>query len=124
MRRVCAWLETAKGGMSQLTGTGVIGRSAGMPTSTFGEAEVKRILGLSVPITVVLAERLMPVEAAIAIRVGTIIEFDVLFDEEPVLFVGNRPIAKGQAVKVGENFGLRVTKAYSVEDRIAAMGGK
>ena len=73
-------------------------------------------------VRVVLAERLMPVESLLAMRSGTIIEFDVPFDAELILCVGNRPIGVGQAVKVGENFGLRVSRIGSVEDRIQALG--
>ena len=58
----------------------------------------------------------------LAIRVGTIIEFDVLFDAELTLCLANQPIGKGHAVKAGENFGLRITSINTVQDRIAALG--
>lgn len=85
--------------------------------------DLRRILGLSLPVTVTLAERDMAVEMILAIRVGTILEFDVLFDAELTLCVSNRSIGQGHAVKVGENFGLRVTTIETVEDRIEALGG-
>lgn len=84
--------------------------------------DLRRILGLSLPVTVTLAERDMAVEMILAIRVGTILEFDVLFDAELTLCVSNRSIGQGHAVKVGENFGLRVTTIETVEDRIEALG--
>ena len=87
------------------------------------EADVRRILGLSVPVTAVLAKRDMTIESILDIAAGTIIEFDVLFDSDLTLHVANRPIGSGQAVKVGENFGLRVTRIEAVRDRIDALGG-
>lgn len=85
--------------------------------------EVSRILKLSVPVIVVLAEREMTVEAILQVTVGTIIEFEVPFDAEFPLRVSNQTIGRGQAVKVGENFGLRVTRIDSVAHRIDALGG-
>jgi flagellar motor switch protein FliN/FliY len=86
--------------------------------------DVRRILGLRMPVSVTLAEREMPLRAVLEITVGTIIEFDVPVDAELSLSVANRAIGKGYAVKSGENFGLRVTLIGSVHQRIDAMGGR
>jgi len=85
--------------------------------------ELRRILGLSVPVTVTLAERQMDVRSILEITIGTILEFDVPFNAELTLQVANRPISSGQAVKVGENFGIRITRVHAVQDRIGALGG-
>ena len=85
--------------------------------------DVTRILGLTVKPTVCLAEREMTVESILEITIGTIIEFDVSFDAELSLRIGDHPIGRGQAVKIGENFGLRVTKIETLDERIHAMGG-
>jgi len=85
--------------------------------------DVQRILSLTVPVAVALAEREMALEAILKINVGTILEFDVSSDKELTLHVAGEPIGTGHAVKVGENFGLRVTQIQSVQARIAAMGG-
>ncbi len=87
------------------------------------QQQIPRILGLSVPMIVTLAERELTVESILEITVGTIIEFEVPFDAELTLQVANRPIAQGQAVKVGENFGLRITAIGGVADRINALSG-
>lgn len=87
------------------------------------DAGVARILGLSVPVTATLAERDMTIESIMGISVGTIVEFDVPVDAELTLSVANHAIGKGQAVKTGENFGLRITQIDNVERRIGAMGG-
>ena len=92
------------------------------PRAKPNQREVSRILKLSVPVIVVLAEREMTVESILQITVGTIIEFDVPFDAEFPLRVSNQTIGRGQAVKVGENFGLRITRIDSVSHRIDALG--
>jgi flagellar motor switch protein FliN len=91
------------------------------PPASDRPREVQRILSLTVPVAVKLAERDIPLEAILKITVGTILEFDVSAETELTLSIGGEPIGTGQAVKVGENFGLRVSRVLSVRDRIAAM---
>lgn len=86
-------------------------------------SELQRILGLEVPVSATLAERHMDIQSIIQIKVGTILEFDVPSESDLSLEVSNRPIGHGQAVKVGENFGLRITRIGTVQDRIGAMAG-
>jgi flagellar motor switch protein FliN/FliY len=88
------------------------------------DPELARILGLHVPVAVVLAEQALPVESILQITVGTILEFDVSFGAELSLVVGDRTIGRGNAVKMGENFGLRITGIDSVERRIDALGSR
>jgi len=85
-------------------------------------AELRRILHLLVPVSVILAERTMSVRSILEVTAGSIIEFDVPCDTRLTLAVGNRPIGRGQAVKIGEKFGLRVTGIDGVQARIDAMG--
>lgn len=70
-----------------------------------------------------LAECEMTIESILAITVGSILEFDVPVETDLSLFVGNRPIGAGQAVKAGENFGVRVTRIEPVTERIGALAG-
>jgi flagellar motor switch protein FliN/FliY len=64
----------------------------------------------------------MNFDEVLNLTVGSIIEFDRSSDSDLDLVVGNRQIGIGQAVKVGENFGLKVTRIQQVADRIQAMG--
>ena len=91
-------------------------------TRTSPRGDVARLLGLSLTARVVLAEREMAVDSILGIRPGTIIEFDVPFDSELLLYAGNRVVGRGQAVKVGEKFGLRVTRIDTVSSRIHSLG--
>lgn len=87
------------------------------------EAILRRILTLAVPVSASLAEKSMKIDSILEIEVGTIVEFDVMFDAELTLYAVDQPIGKGHAVKIGENFGLRVTKITAVDERISALGG-
>ena len=55
-------------------------------------------------------------------KIGTIIEFDVSFDSDLMLLVADEEVGCGQAVKIGENFGIRITSIKSVEERVQALG--
>lgn len=84
--------------------------------------ELARLLRIRVPVIVRLSDRKMSFEEVLNLSVGSIIEFDRSSDSDLDLVVGNRHIGAGQAVKVGENFGLKVARIQKVADRIRAMG--
>lgn len=109
--------------MTSAAATKPIARPPGEPaTQPKRDPNLARILELGVPVSVILAERPMPVETILQITVGTILEFDVPFGSDLSLVVGNRTMGRGQAVKIGEHFGLRITEIDSVRHRIEAMG--
>ena len=85
-------------------------------------AEVKRILTISVPVIVKLAERRMSMAEVMRLGVGAIIEFAKRSDEPLQLLINNKPIAVGDAVKVGENFGLRITQIGDIKQVIRTLG--
>lgn len=68
-----------------------------------------QIMKLDVPIIVRLAERLLPLGEVVRLVPGAIIELGKTSDGELDLLVNNRAIGSGTAVKVGENFGIRMT---------------
>lgn len=84
---------------------------------------LQRVLHLEVPVIVRLAERSMPLSDIVGLTSGAIIEFEKRADAELDLMINNKCIARGQAVKVGENFGLRVNDIGTLQDRIKALGG-
>ncbi len=53
---------------------------------------------------------------------GYVIELDKLAGEPLDLYVNSRLIARGEAVMVGEKFGIRLTDVISTADRIENLG--
>lgn len=84
--------------------------------------ELSTILKLSVPVIVRIGSRSMPLEGILSVSPGAIIELNKPADAELDLLINNKAIATGQAVKVGENFGLRIEKVGSARQRVEAMG--
>ncbi|MDI9403990.1 MAG: FliM/FliN family flagellar motor switch protein [Limnohabitans sp.] len=85
--------------------------------------DLARILRLEVPLIVQIAERRMPLSEVTALTHGSIIELPKQIDEELDVLVNNSQIGSGRAVKVGENFGVRMTNVGAVTARVAALGG-
>jgi flagellar motor switch protein FliN/FliY len=84
--------------------------------------ELQRILHLEVPVIVKLAERKLTMSEVLRLGTGAIIEFFKASDEPLQLLINNKPIGLGEAVKVGENFGLRITQIGDVKSVIRSMG--
>ena len=84
--------------------------------------DLKRILQLEVPVIVKLAERKLTLGEVMRLGAGAIIEFSKSSDEPLELLVNNKAIGVGDAVKVGENFGLKITQIGDVKEIIRSLG--
>ncbi len=85
-------------------------------------AGIDSILTLEVPLIVQIAERTMPVEEVMAMAPGAIIELPKSADDDLEILVNNKTIGTGTAVKVGENYGIRVSYIGDLNQRINALG--
>ena len=85
--------------------------------------KLRAILRLEVPVIVVLGSRQMNVGEVMNLAPGAIVELPKKSEEELELLVANKAIGTGRAVKVGENFGLRVSFIGDLRERIEALGG-
>jgi flagellar motor switch protein FliN/FliY len=66
------------------------------------------LMRIRVPVRVTLASQRKPIQEIIELGPGSIVKFAKTCDEPLELCVGDRPIATGEVVKVGDKFGLRV----------------
>ena len=87
------------------------------------DPSLKRLLRIRVPVIVQLAERSMSVAIVRDLSVGAIIEFDKNVEEQLDLRINNRKVGRGTCVKVGENFGLRISQICDRTQRIRSLGG-
>jgi len=83
--------------------------------------DLKRILRLQVPVIVKLAERRLPLSEVMRLGTGAIIEFFKSSDEPLELLINNKVIGLGKTVKVGENFGLRITQIGDLKQVIRSL---
>ncbi len=90
---------------------------ADAPTVTTGiEAELselpeypRRLLRIRVPVRVTLASQRKSIQEIIELGPGSIVKFNKTCDEPLELCVGERPVAHGEVVKVGDKFGLKIS---------------
>ena len=111
-------------GCEQPSGQAAVPEARPAASPSVRTTDLQRIFKLSLPVIVKLAGQEMPVKKVLQFKLGSIIEFDQVFDADLELIVGNRLIGLGQAVKAGENFGLRITKIGNITDTIKALGGR
>jgi flagellar motor switch protein FliN len=87
-----------------------------------GATDVGRLLAIEVPVIVQLGMRRLTVNEVMRLAVGAIIEFGKSAEEELDLLINNKAVGKGHAVKVGENFGIKITTMGSVKETIRKLG--
>ncbi|MHC4915411.1 MAG: FliM/FliN family flagellar motor switch protein [Planctomycetota bacterium] len=105
--------EPGAGDLPATTATGVI---RGL------HANIRRILGLTMPVAVVVADKDMTLEAALRLAPGVIIEFSKRADADLDLFVNHHKIGSGEVVTIGERFGIQVRHIEGLEQRIRKLG--
>ena len=86
--------------------------------------DISTILRLSVPLIVQVGQRRMAVDDVLALGPGAILELEKTSEDDLDLLVNNVPMGRGVAVKVGENFGIKITSIGSPHQRVAALGGQ
>jgi flagellar motor switch protein FliN len=69
----------------------------------------RSLLRIRVPLSVTLASKKQPIKKIIELGPGSIIQFDKSCEEMLQLQAAGRIIAEGEAVKVGDKFGIRIT---------------
>ncbi len=90
------------------------GKAAGAPDGREAQAGrlptfAQRLLRIRLPAQVILASQSKSIQDITELGPGSIIKFDKTCDEPLVLIVGDRPLAHGEVVKVGDKFGLRIS---------------
>lgn len=89
---------------------------AALPTYT------KSLLQIAVPVTVTLAAQKLPLFRVVELGPGSLLQFEKSCEELLQLEVNGQPVAMGEAVKVGDKFGLRVTSIILPDERFFPIG--
>ncbi len=80
-----------------------------------------RLRRLPVPIIVKLAEKKIELGQLLATGPGAIITFEKSCEDLLDLYVNNRLYCRGEAVKIGEKFGIKICEVGSAEERASAV---
>lgn len=82
---------------------------------------MRSLLRIKVQLTVSLATTRQPVRRIVELGPGSIIQFDKRCDDPLELCVDNQEIAVGEAVKVGEKFGVRLSSMVLPKERFLPL---
>jgi flagellar motor switch protein FliN/FliY len=94
---------------------------AGFPSVRRRNTKLDRLRPLPVPVIVKLAEKKIELGQLLAIGPGAIITFEKSCEDLLDLYVNNRLYCRGEAVKIGEKFGIKICEVGSVEQRVSAV---
>ena len=87
-------------------------------------AYARSLLRIRVPVTVSLAETKLPLSRVTDLAPGSIIQFNKSCDGALKVEIGDQEIAEGEAVKVGDKFGLWITSMSLPEERFWIIHGE
>ena len=95
-----------------------------MPPAARLPAYTRSLLRIEVPVVVTLAANKQSIRRILELGPGTLLHFNKPCDEPLSLLIGQCQVAVGEAVKVGEKFGLRITSMVLPEEKFAPVRGK
>lgn len=82
------------------------------------EMRKRRINKVAVDLSVRIADRMMDIQQLRSIAPGTLLMFDKPFDSLLDVYIGNKLYCRGEAVKVGERFGIKINECNSEVVRV------
>lgn len=95
-----------------------------LPAESRGSTASGRLdLLLDVPLelTVELGRTKLTIENVLSLQSGSVIELDKIAGDPLDILLNGRLVARGEAVVVGEKFGIRVTSIVSPTERLARL---
>ena len=84
--------------------------------------DLERILEVPLAVHVELGGKRMRVRDLLEIGAGAVIELDTLAGAPLGVYANSTLIAQGEAVVVGERYGIRVTEIFSPAERVRRLG--
>jgi flagellar motor switch protein FliN/FliY len=85
-------------------------RPSPRPAPPTGAQSLARLRSIPVTVSVTLAEKRIPVAQLLCVTPGALITFNKSCEDLLDLYVNNVMYCRGEAVKIGENFGLKINQ--------------
>lgn len=85
---------------------------------------IERILEIPLELTVELGRKRVRIGELLAVNVGSVIDLGTPAGAPLAIYANNTLIAHGEAVVVGERYGIRVTDIVSPRERVRRLGGE
>ena len=104
------------------TNLGAQGKGAALQTGDEATRGLEFLYDVPLQISVEVGRSKILLRDLLKMGEGYVIELDKLAGEPLDLYVNSRLIARGEAVMVGDKFGIRLTDVISTVDRIENLG--
>lgn len=91
--------------------------------SESASGDIERILEIPLEISVELGRKRLRISELLAITTGSVVELGTAAGTPLAIYANNTLIARGEAVIVGERYGVRVTDIVSPRERVKKLGG-
>lgn len=78
------------------------------------------LLDVSLPVAIEFGRTSMTVQEVLELGAGSVIQLDRMVGEPIDIYVGDRKLAEGEVVVIGEHFGVRITRILSGADAALA----
>ena len=98
-------------------GTGAV------PTVDVGGPPIDLLLDVPLRVSVELGRRDMTVAEVLELGPGAVVELSKASGEPLDIYVNDRLVARGEAVTVGERYGVRIIEVMAAGERAKAAGG-
>lgn len=85
---------------------------------------IERILEIPLEITVELGRKRIRIGELLSVGVGSVVDLGTAAGAPLAIYANNTLIAHGEAVVVGERYGVRVTDIVSPNERVRRLGGE
>lgn len=95
------------------------GPSASSPTGG-----LERILDIQLELRVELGHKRLKIAELLALEVGTVVDLGTAAGSPLSVYANDVLIAQGEAVLVGERYGVRITDIVPSSERVRRLGGK
>ena len=107
--------ETLLPPLGQATASAPTPAPAGLP-------DLSRVLDVKVDLTVELGRRRLSIQEVLQLAPNSVLEFFKRSDEPLDVRVGGRLVARGEAVVMGERYGVRITQVVASKESLAQEG--
>ena len=85
---------------------------------------IERILEIPLELTVELGRKRVRIGELLSVNVGSVIDLGTPAGAPLAIYANSTLIAHGEAVVVGERYGIRVTDIVSPHERVRRLGGE
>jgi flagellar motor switch protein FliN/FliY len=92
------------------------------PVAADSQTSMDLLLDIPLQLSVELGRRRMPISEVLQLGPGSIVELSKAAGEPLDIYVNDRLVARGEAVMVGERYGVRITEVHTGNDRVKPSG--